>query len=372
MAEFPLLFDLGRQPPTTRTLALRIRDAGEDAALDQAIRRADAARYQEVTCRSALNPVKGMPFKWTLNPYRGCTHACHYCFARRYQTQFELGPGDHFSSVIFVKTNLPEVLIRELDKPGWTREEVAVGTATDPYQPIEGHYKLTRRALQAFIAARTPIGLVTKGPMVVRDADLLAELGERAGCTVCISVPTVDEGAWAALEPGTAHPLQRLRAVRELRKAGVRAGVLMAPIVPGFTTQPARLEATIRAIAEHDAAFVGSNVLHLKGGTKDHFLGFIATEFPQMLDGYQRMYPGAYAPPAYVATVRSLLKGLRSKYRVGENRYGDETDRDDEETNVVTDHSEAIQSESEDESCAASAGEQRSFVWAVRPSPRAR
>ncbi len=207
---------------------------------------------------------------------------------------------------------------------------------------------------------------------MVRDADLLAELGERAGCTVCISVPTVDEGAWAALEPGTAHPLQRLRAVRELRKAGVRAGVLMAPIVPGFTTQPARLEATIRAIAEHDAAFVGSNVLHLKGGTKDHFLGFLATEFPQMLDGYQRMYPGAYAPPAYVATVRSLLKDLRSKYRVGENRYGDETDRDDAETNVVTDHSEAVQSESEDESCAASAGEQRSFEWAVRPSPRAR
>ena len=118
-----------------------------------------------------------MPFSWTLNPYRGCTHGCHYCFARRYQTQFELGPGDQFSSVIFVKTNLVEVLKRELDKPSWTRELVAVGTATDPYQPIEGHYKLTRRALEALLAGRTPIGLVTKGPMVVRDADVLAELG---------------------------------------------------------------------------------------------------------------------------------------------------------------------------------------------------
>ncbi len=118
-----------------------------------------------------------MPFNWTLNPYRGCTHACHYCFARRYQTQFELGPGDQFSSVIFVKTNLVEVLKRELDNPSWTREQVAVGTATDPYQPIEGHYKLTRRALEALLAGRTPIGLVTKGPMVVRDADVLAELG---------------------------------------------------------------------------------------------------------------------------------------------------------------------------------------------------
>jgi DNA repair photolyase len=146
----------------------------------------------------------------------------------------------------------------------------------------------------------------------------------------------------------------------------------MAPIVPGFTTQPARLEATIRAIAEHDAAFVGSNVLHLKGGTKDHFLGFLTAEFPDLLEGYRRMYPGSYAPPAYAATVRSLLKDLRKKYRVGENRYGEESGRDDAERDIVTDHSEAVQSEKEDESCAASAGEQRSFEWALRPSPRAR
>ena len=208
-----LLFDLGRKPPTTKTIALQVRDQGS-ASLDQAQRRADDARYQEVTCRSALNPVKGMPFNWTLNPYRGCTHGCHYCFARRYQTQFELGPGDEFSSLIFVKTNFADVLRRELDKPSWTREQVALGTATDPYQPIEGHYKLTRRTLEALIAGRTPVGIVTKGPMIVRDMDLLAELSRVAGCTVCVSVPTVDEDAWRALEPGTAHPLQRLRAVR--------------------------------------------------------------------------------------------------------------------------------------------------------------
>src|SRR5262245_25869774 len=259
MSEQPLIFDLGKRPPTTRTIALQIRERG-DAALDEAQRRADAARYQEITCRSALNPVKGMPFNWTLNPYRGCTHACHYCFARRYQTQFELGPDDHFSSVIFVKVNLVEVLKRELDKPTWTREQVAVGTATDPYQPIEGHYKLTRRALQALSVGRTPVGLVTKGPMVVRDADVLLDLAKSASCTVYLSVPSVDEDAWRALEPGTAHPLQRLRAVRELRKAGVSAGVLMAPIVPGFTTHPAKLEATVKAIADHGAAFVGANV----------------------------------------------------------------------------------------------------------------
>jgi DNA repair photolyase len=309
----PRLFDSPAPAPTTRTIALKVKEGGA-ASLDQAQLRADAARYQEVTCRSALNPVKGMFFKWTLNAYRGCTHACHYCFARRYQTQFELGPGDEFSSLIFVKINLVDVLRRELDRPAWQREFVAVGTATDPYQPIEGHYKLTRRSLEALLAARTPVGIVTKGPMVVRDIDLLVELGRRADCTVCVSVPTVNEDAWAALEPGTAHPMQRLRAVRQLRNAGVRAGVLMAPVVPGFTTQPARLEATVKAIADHGAEFMGANLLYLKGGTRDHFMNFVAEQFPDMLAGYQRMYPAAYAPKDYIATVKGLIGGLRERY----------------------------------------------------------
>lgn len=310
-----LLFDLGGNP-TTRTIALQVRECGAES-LDQARRLADQARYQEVTCRSALNPVKGMPFKWTLNPYRGCTHGCHYCFARRYQTQFELGPDDEFSSLIFVKTNFADVLRRELDKPSWRREQVALGTATDPYQPIEGHYKITRRSLEALIAGRTPVGIVTKGPMVVRDADLLQELSRLTECTVCMSVPTVNEDAWRALEPGTAHPLQRLRAVRTLRDAGINAGVLMAPVVPGFTTQTSRLEATITAIAEHGAAFMGANVLYLKGGTKDHFMGFLAREYPQVVASYQRLYAGAYATPQYIASVRGLIDLLQQKHDVG-------------------------------------------------------
>jgi DNA repair photolyase len=315
MPDQPAFFDLGRRP-TSRTLALRIRDEGPDAALDEARRRADAAKYQEIACRSALNPVKGMPFNWTLNPYRGCTHACHYCFARRYQTQFELGPDDHFSSVIFVKVNLVEVLRRELDRPAWNREQVAVGTATDPYQPIEGHYKLTRGSLEVLHAGRTPIGLVTKGPMVVRDADVLAEMSRSTRCTVYLSVPSIDEDAWRALEPGTAHPLQRLRAVRQLREAGVNAGVLMAPIVPGFTTHPAKLEATVKAIAEHGAAFVGANLMYLKGGTRDHFMGFLAREYPQMVEGYDRLYAGAYAKPDYIAGVRAMIAALQQKYAI--------------------------------------------------------
>jgi DNA repair photolyase len=313
----PLIVGLGTRRPTTRTFALRVRTEGAEAALDEARRRADAAQYQEVTCRSALNPVQGMPFNWTLNVYRGCTHACQYCFARRYQTQFELGAGDHFSSIILVKINVVDVLKRELDRPSWKREQVAVGTATDPYQPIEGHYRLTRRSLEALLAGGTPVGVVTKGPMVVRDADLLSELGRHAGCTVYLSVPSVDDEAWAALEPGTAHPLQRLRAVRQLRDAGVNAGVLMAPVVPGFTTQPARLEATMKAIADHGAAFMGANLMYLKGGTKDHFMGFLAREFPHMVEGYGRLYAGAYAKADYVKSVRGMIDVLQRRYDVG-------------------------------------------------------
>ena len=315
-----LLFDLGRKPPTTKMIALQVRDRGVDS-LDQAQLRADQARYQEVTCRSALNAVEGMPFKWTLNPYRGCTHACHYCFARRYQTQFELGPDDEFSSLIFVKTNFADVLRRELDRPSWTRETVALGTATDPYQPIEGHYKITRRVLEALIAARTPVGIVTKGPMIVRDADLLKELSAVAKCTVCLSVPTVDEDAWRALEPGTAHPLQRLRAVKALRAAGVRTGVLMMPVVPGFTTQTSKLEATIKAVADTDASFLGANVMYLKGGTKDHFMGFLAREYPHLVEGYGRLYAGAYATPEYVQQVGGMIEMFKARHGMaGRNR----------------------------------------------------
>lgn len=315
------LFDLGRTPPTTRTIALQVREHGAES-LDQAQRRADEARYQEVSCRSALNRVQGMPFNWTLNPYRGCTHGCHYCFARRYQTQFELGPGDEFSSLIFVKVNFADVLRRELDKPSWTRDQVALGTATDPYQPIEGHYKLSRRSLEALAAARTPVGIVTKGPMIVRDIDVLQSLSRVAACTVYLSVPTVDEDAWRVLEPGTAHPLQRLRAVRRLCDAGIRAGVLMAPIVPGFTTQPAKLDATIKAVADHGAAFMGANLMYLKGGTRDHFMGFLASAYPHLLAKYQRLYAGAYAPPDYVATVRSLIDMLQERHQVRRRAKG--------------------------------------------------
>jgi len=323
---FPLLFDLGSRKPTTRDVANVVRTGGT-AALTEAERRADQARYQEVACRSALNRVKGMPFEWTLNPYRGCTHGCHYCYARRYHAQFEMNADDEFASVILVKKNFVEVLTRELARPAWTGEYVAVGTATDCYQPIEGHYKLTRGALAALLKARNPTGIVTKGPMIVRDRDLLIDLSRVTTCTVCISVPTVDEHAWETLEPGTAPPLKRLRAVRELVDAGIHAGVLMNPLVPAFSTSLGKVERTIKAIADHGARFVGCNVMFLEAGTRTHFIGFLAREFPAMVPRFEKLYVNKYAPKEYRKQIQGMVRLLQQRYGIGSDRY-DDAERD--------------------------------------------
>jgi DNA repair photolyase len=315
MADAETLFVLGRRQPTTRDIALAVKH-GSAAALTDANHRADDAAYQEVTCRSALSRVKGMPFDWTLNPYRGCTHGCHYCFARRYHAQFEMNASDEFASVILVKTNFVEVLAREVDRPSWQRDRAAFGTATDPYQPIEGHYKLTRRAIEVLARAKTPIGLITKGPMVVRDVDVLQELSKAAGCTIYISVPSVDDEAWRTLEPGVAPPMQRLRALRELVDAGIHAGVLMAPIVPGFTSSRRKVEDTIKAIADHGARFMGCAVMRLQDGTRDHFMKFIADRFPSMLPGMSRLYGRAEAPVAYRKEVQSMVRMLQERYGI--------------------------------------------------------
>lgn len=325
MAKTLPLFDLGPRGPSTRDLALAIRTRGADEALSEAQRRADTARYQEITCRSALNRVQGMPFEWTLNPYRGCTHGCHYCYARRYHAQFELGADDHFASVILIKRNLVDVLARELDRPSWKGDDVAVGTATDCYQPIEGHYKLTRRSLEVLLHARNPVGIVTKGPMIVRDVDLLVDLSDVASCSVYISVPTVDEHAWSLLEPGTAPPLQRLRAVRTLVDAGIHAGVLMNPIVPGFTSSRAKLERTMKAIADHGARFVGCNVMFLEAGTRDHFMKFLTQEFPSWVPRYERLYARKRAPDEYRKQVAGMVRMLQAQYGLPAREH-DETE----------------------------------------------
>jgi DNA repair photolyase len=209
-----------------------------------------------------------------------------------------------------------DVLAREVDRASWQRDRVAFGTATDPYQPIEGHYKLTRRSIEVLTRARTPIGLITKGPMVVRDIDVLLELSKAAGCTIYISVPSVDEDAWRTLEPGVAPPVQRLRALRQLVDAGIHAGVLMAPIVPGFTSSRRKVEETIKAIADHGARFMGCAVMRLQDGTRDHFMRFIAERFPSMLPSMTRLYARTEAPAAYRNELQSMVRVLQERYGV--------------------------------------------------------
>jgi DNA repair photolyase len=189
--------------------------------------------YAEEPCRSALTRVTGMPFRWSLNPYTGCVHQCTFCYVRGFELRAGRPSDGRYGARIRVKPNLVDVLRRELARKGWKREEVAVGTATDPYQPAEGHYRLTRGAIVALAASRTPFSLITRGPLVVRDHDVLADAARRVDVTVNISIPTLDDRIWRTTEPGTAHPRQRLRAARRLAEAGIRVGVGMAPILPG-------------------------------------------------------------------------------------------------------------------------------------------
>jgi DNA repair photolyase len=300
-------------PATTlRDVADAMRTAAGTADLEtlfDARQRADQARYIDIDVKSALTESRGMPFRWALNPYRGCTHDCQYCYARKYQRHLEMGLDD-FSSVILVKRNLAAVLRREVSRPSWERETVAIGTATDPYQPIEGEAKLTREAIGVLIAARTPFSITTKGPMVVRDADLLASASEDARPRVLMSVPSTDADAWAKLEPGTAPPLQRLRAARILRERGIDARVLMMPLVPGITTRRSIVEATLRDIAAAGVPVAAVGVTHLERGVRDHFLTFLGREYPDLVPRYERLYAGPYAPKSYTRQVSALVHKL--------------------------------------------------------------
>ena len=314
----PLLAGTARLP-TLRDVAAWRRQHGRDA-LPGGVVRGDGATYREVACRTALNRVAGMPFDWTLNPYRGCTHGCHFCYARRYQSQLEMDPDDEFASVILVKANFADVLRRELRRKPRPGDRVALGTATDPYQPIEGDYRLTRRALAALAERPLRIDLVTRGPLIVRDIDVLADLSRKTDCSVSFSVPTTNAAAWRELEPGTAHPRQRLRALRRLVDAGINAGVLLAPIVPGISSAPARLEATVRACADHGARFIGAGLLHLESGARRHFLDFLEREHPELTAGYRRLYRGSHPAPDYAMRVHAVIAELRSRHAVAGRR----------------------------------------------------
>jgi DNA repair photolyase len=272
--------------------------------------------YVEEPCRTALSRVSGMPFRWSLNPYTGCAHQCTFCYVRGFERRAGRPSDDRYGARIRVKTNLVEVLRRELARRSWQREEVAFGSATDPYQPAEGHYRLTRGAIGALADARTPFGLITRGPMIVRDVDLLQRASAAAdGVTVNISIPTLDDEVWRTTEPGTAHPRQRLRALRVLADAGIRAGVGMAPILPGLSDGPARLREVVLAARDAGASHLWWNVVNLRPGTREHFLEHLARDWPEELDRYHRLFAGrAYLPKAATRELDATMAELRSEW----------------------------------------------------------
>ena len=262
--------------------------------------------YREEPCRSALNKVRGMPyFAWTLNPYMGCVHRCTFCYVRAYERRADRPSGEAYGASIRVKVNVADVLRTELARRTWQGESVALGTATDPYQPAEGRYRLTRACLGVLADAENPFSIVTRGPLIVRDVDVLADAAARTQVGVSFSVPTLDEEVWRRTEPGTAPPRQRLRALEQLRSAGIDAGVAVAPVLPGISDSEEQLRDVGRGRA---------------GGGRDARLG----EHPSPAAGHARALPRA--PRGGLARARAVLRaalranGVRAEGDTGDDR----------------------------------------------------
>jgi DNA repair photolyase len=277
--------------------------------------------YVEVQCKSALNPVKGMFFGWSLNPYMGCEHRCAFCYVRAFELRADRPSDDRYGRAIRVKVNVAGVLRDELSRKSWRRETVVIGAATDPYQPAEGRYKLTRQCLQVLRDFSNPASMITRGPMIVRDLDVLTDLARRASLHITFSIPTVDDEVWRRTEPGTAHPRQRLRAIEKLVAAGIDVGVGMAPILPGLSDRPDLVEAVIKAARAAGATGLWAGMLHLKPGTREHFMSVLAKHWPELVPRYEAAYRDrAYLPPAFGEATMKTVSRLRELHGVSDRR----------------------------------------------------
>jgi DNA repair photolyase len=274
------------------------------------------AEYIPSRCKSALNRVHGMPFRWSLNPYVGCVHACQYCYARAYYELAEHGNGgSDFETRILVKSNFAEVLRHELRRPSWAADLVALGTATDPYQPAEGRFRITRAVLEALRDFVNPMSMVTKSsPLVYRDIDVLAEIARSATVRVFFTITTVEQKLWRRLEPGTANPRKRMWAMEQLNRAGVPAGVILAPVLPGISDSSASISAVAREARDRGAAFFTYGPLRLGATVKEHYLEFIARDFPELTGRYQRAYRTIHAPNEYKEKLDQRVRRIQQEY----------------------------------------------------------
>jgi DNA repair photolyase len=250
-----------------------------------------------------------MPFGWSLNPYMGCAHRCSFCYVRHFERRADRPSDERYGRSIRVKTNVAEVLARELARKSWQRDEVALGTATDPYQPAEGRFRLTRACIRELAKAWTPFSIVTRGPLVVRDVDVLQEASSRVAVMVCFSIPTLDERVWRTTEPGTAPPRSRLEAIRRLVHAGIDVSVGIAPILPGLSDRPDQLETVVRAAREVGARSIWASVVHLRPGVREHFLEALAQDWPDEVARYEALFATRAYLPAAIA--RSITEPVR-------------------------------------------------------------
>ena len=277
--------------------------------------------YEQVECKSALNQVKNMMFNWSLNPYTGCEHRCAFCYVRAFELRADRPSDDRYGRTIRVKVNVASVLRSELARRSWKKETVVIGAATDPYQPAEGRFKLTRQCLQALRDFSNPTAMITRGPMIVRDIDVLSELALRADLHITFSIPTLDDEIWRKTEPGTAHPRQRLKSIERLVTAGIDVGVGMAPILPGLSDRPELIEAVVKAARDAGATGLWAAMLHLKDGTREHFLSVLRRHWPELLPRYERAYQErAYLPQSFGEKTMHEVARLRAVHGVSDRR----------------------------------------------------
>jgi DNA repair photolyase len=276
------------------------------------------AAYLEDTCKTALNRVPDesrLPFRWTVNPYRGCSHSCHYCFARAYHAYLDLGVGDDFSSKIVVKTNVADVLRRELASTRWSGEAIAMGTATDPYQHCEGRYRLTRAVVETLADFENPLSILTKSTLIVRDLDVFRRLERVADVSVSMSVGTLDERVRRVVEPGTPPAQRRLEILARFADAGIRTSVLVAPVLPGLTDDAEHLDEVLAACAAAGVRSASAIVLHVRPGIRDHFMPWMRRTYPWLYPRYVELYgKRTYAPRSYQTEVEGRFARLRLRH----------------------------------------------------------